>query len=99
MNIINLGPDCVLSQEDILFVSDLDTVTMERRSANNDFLTLAEQEERLVHTDNALPQTLVVTDTTGENVYLSQISYERFVQKLHPLKELQKARRYFHFVK
>lgn len=99
MNLINLGPFCLLSQEDILFVSDLDTVTMERRSANNDFLTLADQEKRLIHTDDGLPQTLIVTDSTEADVYLSQISYERVIQKLHPITEQQRARRFFRFIK
>ncbi len=96
MDVINLGGIYLLSQDDILFVSDLDTVTMERRSANNDFLTLADQEKRLIHTDDGLPQTLLVTES---NAYLSQISFERITQKMRPTRELPSAKKYFHFVK
>ena len=70
---LHLGKDCIVKQEDIIGIFDLDTTTVSKIS--RDFLKFSEKRKQTVNVSFELPKSFVITCENGEmKVYISQLS-------------------------
>lgn len=73
---LHAGQDFIINSRDILGVFDLDTATDagQKPKLTNEFFRRAQSQGAVVDISGAMPKSFILTDFSGETVYISQLS-------------------------
>ncbi len=73
---LHAGQDFIINTRDILGVFDLDTATDagQKPKLTDEFFRRAQREGAVVDISGAMPKSFILTDFSGETVYITQLS-------------------------
>ena len=73
---LHAGQDFIVNTRDIIGVFDLDTSTDAGQKAKltDEFFRRAQNEGAVVDISGAMPKSFILTDFSGETIYISQLS-------------------------
>lgn len=73
---LHAGQDFIVNTRDIIGVFDLDTSTDagQKPKLTDEFFRRAQNEGAVVDISGAMPKSFILTDFSGETVYISQLS-------------------------